>query len=112
VTSKLATGMGGFARYEDDWYMRTTKSGPGNPWVITTLWVAQYKILCGSAQDRLEAMRLIGWCSEHALSTGVLPEQFDLANGKPTSVAPLTWSHAELVRTVQLYLGNRPACVR
>jgi GH15 family glucan-1,4-alpha-glucosidase len=57
-------------------------------------------------------MRLIGWCSEHALSTGVLPEQFDLANGKPTSVAPLTWSHAELVRTVQLYLGNRPACVR
>ncbi|MEM0272221.1 MAG: glycoside hydrolase family 15 protein [Thermoprotei archaeon] len=111
VLSNLTTKMGGLARYEGDWYMRTTQDGPGNPWVITTLWAAQYKILCGAQRDRAEAMRLIEWCCDHAPSTGVLPEQFDLATGQPTSVAPLTWSHAEFVRTVQFYLGNSLACL-
>jgi GH15 family glucan-1,4-alpha-glucosidase len=112
VVTRLATGIGGYARYEDDWYMRTTKNGPGNPWIITTLWVAQYRLLCGSQQDRLEAMRLIEWCCDHSLPSGVFPEQIDLASSQPTSVAPLTWSHAELVRTIQLYWDNTPACIR
>lgn len=111
VLEKLSTRVGGYARYEGDWYMRTTKEGPGNPWIITTLWVAQYKILRGSQEERLEALGLINWCVDHALPTGVMPEQLDLATGKPTSVAPLAWSHAEFVRTVQLYVGNTLACL-
>ena len=34
----------------------------------------------------------------------MLAEQFDPWTGDPISVSPLTWSHATVVATVQLYL--------
>jgi len=37
------------------------------------------------------------WATERALPSGVLPEQVDPYDGRPLSVAPLTWSHAAFV---------------
>jgi glucoamylase len=107
----LKTRLGGFARYENDYYMRSSQQDTGNPWIITTLWVAQNHLLRNTQQDKAEALRLMQWCAEHALPSGVLPEQFDMVTGEPLSVSPLTWSHAEFVRTVQLYLGKKPFCL-
>jgi GH15 family glucan-1,4-alpha-glucosidase len=44
---------------------------------------------------------LLDWCQAHAAPTGVLPEQIHPETGAPLSVSPLTWSHAEYVKTVQ-----------
>ena len=40
----------------------------------------------------------------HELPGGLLSEQVDPHTGAPLSVSPLTWSHAELVVTVEEYL--------
>ena len=37
---------------------------------------------------------------DHALSSGVFSEQLNPNDGKPVSVAPLVWSHAEFINTV------------
>ncbi|MFP3307316.1 MAG: glycoside hydrolase family 15 protein [Thermocladium sp.] len=95
--------VGGLARYVGDQYQRAV-NGPGNPWIITTLWLAQWNIMIGNLD---KAAQLIKWATSKATKAGLLPEQVDGA-GKPISVAPLTWSHAELVRTI-LMLGKRDA---
>src|SRR3989344_3769869 len=38
----VKTAVSGIARYEGDIYFRDTTGVPGNPWIITTLWLAQY----------------------------------------------------------------------
>lgn len=86
----------GIPRYEHDAYHRVHDNAPSNPWFITALWHAQYLIETGHPHD---AATIIDWVLEHALSTGVLSEQV-LPDGNQTSVAPLTWSHAELVSTL------------
>lgn len=91
-------GLGGVARYPGDYYFRRNERHPGNPWVICTLWLAQHDALSG----RLDAARrLLQWVNSHADSTGVLPEQLDPDTGAHLSVSPLTWSHAEYLRTLQ-----------
>jgi GH15 family glucan-1,4-alpha-glucosidase len=89
-------GIGGLARYEGDYYFRRHDHLPGNPWIICTLWLAQHKIKSG---DNAGAEKLLNWCCDRAASTGVLPEQVDAVTGEPLSVSPLTWSHAEFVKT-------------
>lgn len=104
---KLAcnTPVGGYARYEGDQYYRISNETPGNPWFITTIWLADYYITKAQfKKDFAPAIELLSWVANHALSTGVLAEQLNPYNGEPLSVAPLTWSHAAFVIAVLKYL--------
>lgn len=112
------SAIGGLARYEDDAYYRSTSAMPGNPWFVTTLWLAQHTIaICRNrAELEAQALPLLEWVCDHALPSGVLAEQVDPHTGAPLSVSPLTWSHATLIAAVQDYLGKLrelekcPAC--
>ena len=77
---------------------------PGNPWFISTLWLAEYYIARAESLHELrEAIPYLEWCTKNALPSGVLAEQVHPVNGSPLSVSPLTWSHSSFVWTVQLY---------
>jgi len=94
--------IGGLARYENDHYQRVKQDQeiPGNPWMITTLWAAQYFLDIGYVDKAIE---LIKWVTDHAQSSGILSEQLNPYDGSPLSVSPLVWSHAELVITLIKY---------
>lgn len=93
ITEKLVAG-GGIARYENDDYNRIDKKSVGNPWFITTLWLAQYNL---EHDNTIAAEAILTWTKQHMSATGVLAEQLDPATGQNLSVAPLTWSQAEYV---------------
>jgi GH15 family glucan-1,4-alpha-glucosidase len=93
---------GGVLRYEYDNYFLTRRNYKGNPWIVSTLWLAQYYSTAGRTDD---AQELLDWCLAHELPSGVLSEQFDPETGAPLGVTPLVWSHAELVNTL-LDLGR------
>ncbi|WP_312114089.1 glycoside hydrolase family 15 protein [Brevibacillus reuszeri] len=105
---RVDTEVGGFARYQGDYYFRKshdTAKVPGNPWIICTLWVADWEIATAKSREELEEpKRRLSWVVRHALQSGVLSEQLDPYTGAPVSVAPLTWSHATYVATVLRYL--------
>lgn len=91
---------GGLARYTNDYYFRTAHESPGNPWIITTMWLAQCQIArARSRTDLEEPLTLLRWVLNRASTTQILAEQFDPASGAPLSVSPLTWSHAEFLKT-------------
>jgi GH15 family glucan-1,4-alpha-glucosidase len=96
-------GNGGIARYVNDPYHNSHRNTglPGNPWIITTLWAAQYYMRVGNFDM---ADDLINWCVSHSLESGVLPEQIDSITGKPVSVSPLVWSHAQFVIAMHDYI--------
>jgi GH15 family glucan-1,4-alpha-glucosidase len=95
------TPIGGLARYEDDYYFRVDGALPGNPWIITTMWLAQSLLALRRGPDDLARVdALIAWAIERGGATGLLPEQVDPHSGCPLSVSPLPWSHAELVGTI------------
>ena len=74
---------------------------PGNPWFICTLWMAQWYIATAKTTHDLKPARdIINWVVAHQLPGGLLSEQLDPNSGAPLSVSPLTWSHAELIATV------------
>ena len=58
-------------------------------------------------QDLEKARRLLHWVVDHALDSGLLPEQLHPQTGSPISVTPLTWSHSTYVLTVVKYLAKR-----
>ena len=103
----LGTLGGGCARYEGDQYQRPADLPdeiPGNPWFISTLWLAECAIERASKLAELhDVLPYLTWCAEHALPSGVLAEQVDPRNGSPLSVALLTWSHSSLVWAVMRY---------
>ncbi len=102
------TKVGGVIRYVKDEYHRVSDDAPGNPWIITTLWVAQYKIKKAETLHELEqAKEVFEWVYKQTTSAGLLPEQVSSDTGKHLSAAPLTWSHAEYVTTVMQYLNKR-----
>ena len=81
----------GIKRYEDDQY------AGGNPWILTTLWLAHYRFATGQKE---EAKQLLQWAIDHRTETGLLPEQVHKENGSPAWVVPLTWSHAMFILAV------------
>lgn len=85
-------GVGGLKRYEDDTY------AGGNPWILTTLWLALYDIAAG---NRERARALFAWAVEHRTPLDLLPEQVHRKTGEPAWVIPLTWSHAMFVLAVR-----------
>src|SRR5215471_8928251 len=86
VRKKLwSAKAGGIMRYEGDTYVG------GNPWILTTLWLAIYYLEAGLTP---RAVRLIKWAIDHATDAGLLTEQVDKNTGKPIWAVPLGWSHA------------------
>ena len=105
----VQTDIGGVARYERDSYQRVSndESIPGNPWIISTMWLAQYyTAIAKSAKDLEHVVRHLKWAVSRALPSGVLAEQINPYTGEPVSVSPLTWSHATVVQTVIDYLDK------
>ncbi|MBN2306828.1 glycoside hydrolase family 15 protein [Candidatus Peregrinibacteria bacterium] len=106
MQEKLAvhTHIGGMARSENDDYQRVSGDYgaiPGNPWIITTLWHAQWLLTLAKTPADLEEIKgYIDWATKQANPAGILPEQVSPFNGEPLSVAPLTWSHATYVDTI------------
>jgi glucoamylase len=102
LSNKAAAG--GMARYQDDYYFKVesdTKRVPGNPWFMCTLWLAQWYIAIAKDTHELKPARdIINWVVAHQIPGGLLSEQLDPNTGAPLSVSPLTWSHAELIVTV------------
>jgi len=91
------TTSGGCPRYEHDGYFLADQQALGNPWHVTTLWVAQYYIRTKQL-DR--ARHYVDWSLSHALTSGMLSEQVDPHTGYALSVTPLVWSHAEMINTI------------
>jgi len=101
----IGKGVGGLARYDNDDYQRVSKSVAGNPWFISTLWLARWHIArARSMLDLKEAMEILSWAAGNALPSGVMAEQIHPFTGQPVSVSPLLWSHAEFVIAVCQYL--------
>lgn len=82
---------GGVVRYPGDHYRG------GNPWIICTLWLAQYYNHLG---EKARAVQLLNWAVDHRTSLDLLPEQVDRNTGEPAWVVPLAWSHAMYMLTV------------
>lgn len=88
---------GGTPRYEHDQYFVSDPPYMGNPWFITTFWLAQYYI---RIKEPDKALAIIQWAQSNTLPSGVMSEQIHPKTGHPTSVAPLVWSHSEYINTV------------
>lgn len=101
------TPIGGLARYGNDYYQRESDvppGVPGNPWFISTLWLAEYVVMQAEDIGQLhEALPYLEWCTTNALPSGVLAEQVHPVTGVPLSVSPLTWSHSSFVWVVLAY---------
>jgi len=97
----------GYVRYEGDNYYTMQSAGSPNPWVVTTMWVAQYHIMAAKKPSDLKrAYEMLEWTASHATSGGVLAEQMHPQTRAHLSTAPLVWSHAEFVLTVHAYLDK------
>jgi GH15 family glucan-1,4-alpha-glucosidase len=99
VESRLlnVTPSGGVLRYENDSYFRKSDKFKGNPWVVCTLWLAQFYQTAGRADD---AQKMLDWALARELPSGAISEQFDPEDASPLGVTPLVWSHAEMVNTL------------
>ncbi len=106
----VKTDVGGLARYQNDSYHQASQDVekvPGNPWILTTLWLAEWYIECARSEgDLARPLELLRWAAGKALPSGVLPEQLHPLSGVPLSVSPLTWSHASFVYTTLRYLDR------
>lgn len=89
--------IGGSPRYEHDHYFEVQPEFMGNPWFVTTLWLAQYYI---RTRQKDKAIHYVDWATNLASISGVLSEQIHPTDGTQLSVAPLVWSHAELINTM------------
>ena len=100
----VKTPIGGIARYENDYYFQVSKdlaNVAGNPWILSTLWIAHWHALRARNLSELQkAVDILLWTTTRALPSGALPEQLDPYSGAPLSVAPLTWSHAAFILAV------------
>lgn len=112
---RIKTGIGGLGRYPYDHYQACTPLSatiPGNPWIITTLWAAQWHIAKAKIKEDLEpAKEALMWAAKRASPSGILAEQMHPLTGAHLSVAPLTWSHATFVETVLNYLAREHSLV-
>ena len=89
--------IGGVIRYENDNYFLNKRQYIGNPWVVCSLWLAQYY---STVNNLDKAKELLDWSLSRQLTSGALSEQFDPETGASLGVTPLVWSHAEMVNTI------------
>jgi GH15 family glucan-1,4-alpha-glucosidase len=106
----IQTEAGGLARYENDAYQRAADVGDnisGNPWLICTLWLAEHAIARATSVAELQsALDLLRWTRSKARPSLLLPEQIHPLTGAPLSVAPFSWSHAQVVSVVRGYVES------
>lgn len=104
----VQTDIGGKARYQSDYYHAVNDHTPevtGNPWILTTLWFAEWQIRNAKTKEELcKVQDTFDWVCKHATPSGLLAEQLDPNTGEHLSVSPLTWSHATYVDTILKYL--------
>jgi len=99
------TPIGGVSRYEGDRYYQVSSEIPGNPWIVTTLWLTQYYIAQAKKEtDLATAKKWLNWVADRALPSGILSEQLNPYTGEQISAAPLSWSHGEFINTIIQYL--------
>jgi GH15 family glucan-1,4-alpha-glucosidase len=97
---RIRTGIDGVPRYQGDRYYLQVEGVP-NPWYITTMWLAQYYAITAKHVNDLDVVSYwLNWAVTHSPLSGVLSEQLHPFTGEQLSATPLTWSHAEYVRTV------------
>ncbi len=95
INMTLRTYTGGYTRFEVDHYMN------GNPWVITTLWMANYYLEAGEKTKAKECFDLVvKTCAKH----GFLPEQINNEKMAPAWVIGLGWSHAMYIITLKKFI--------
>lgn len=87
----------GLQRYEQDVYRKVSDSVPSNPWIITSLWEAQYYLELNETE---RADEILEWVARLASDTGMFAEQVHPFTGEPLSISPLVWSHAEYMATM------------
>lgn len=106
-------GCGGVARYEGDPYLRVCQDSnapAGNPWILCTLWLAQWHIAAAESLSQMaKAREILDLVRRRALPGGILPEQINPLDLSPLSASPLTWSHATYVLAVQEYVAKYKA---
>ena len=91
IESAFTFKSGGVGRYPFDQYYS------GNPWILTTLWLALYYEKAGEL-DKAEP--LVRWTFDHSTKLGLLSEQVDRESGAPVSAIPLAWSHAFFILSI------------
>ncbi len=95
INMTLRTYTGGYTRFEVDHYMN------GNPWVITTLWMANYYLEADEKTKAKECFDLVvKTCAKH----GFLPEQINNEKMAPAWVIGLGWSHAMYIITLKKFI--------
>ncbi len=100
----------GAVRYEWDQYYTADRSLPGNPWFITTFWIAEYLVLKAQSESELEPVKqYLLWAAQHALPSGVMSEQLNPHTGEQISATPLAWSHSGYVLLLISYLDKLEA---
>lgn len=94
----LRTHTNGYLRFENDSYMN------GNPWIISTLWMALYHLECGEKSKAIQELKfaIIG-----AAENGLLPEQVDNDTLTPIWVMGLGWSHAMFILVLEKLYGRK-----
>lgn len=106
----VRTGVGGIARFERDPLGSVgtdLAEVPGNPWITTTLWLAQHSILTAQrTQDLDQARTLLLWCAARSEGWSGLPEQLHPYRGETTSAMPSMPAHAWLIATVIDYVDR------
>lgn len=95
----------GLIRYQGDQYM--SENGQANPWIICTLWYAQYLLAQAKDFDQVQkAKTLIDTVTQTASPTLLLAEQHLPGSHDLRSVSPLAWSHGAYIDTVLRYLAT------
>lgn len=95
----------GVPRYEHDNYHRVSQDNIGNPWFITTLWLAQYYFEMNQVK---RGETYLDWVESKMMNTGVLSEQLHPYYDTFMSVAPLAWSQAEFLSTILDLIAEKP----
>lgn len=97
----------GVVRYENDRYYTVDTKLPGNPWFITSFWLAEYYCLKAQSESELEVVKKwLLWGAQHAHTSGVLSEQINPHTGEHVSATPLAWSHSGYVLLTLHYLDT------
>jgi|tagenome__1003787_1003787.scaffolds.fasta_scaffold20985555_3 glucoamylase len=85
---------------------------PGAGWkddgISWTPETALFALTAAATGDRDAAERYLGWLDRHRTDRGALPEKV-LSNGRPAGPAPLAWTAALVVLTVQTLQDPAPA---
>ena len=98
INLTLRTYTGGYRRFEGDHYMG------GNPWVISTLWMALYYL---ENKQKAKARECLEFVIKTATEHGFLAEQIDNNTMKPNWVIGLGWSHAMFVIVLDKLYGSQ-----